>query len=100
MAFDKFDVARLLSMHIKQVHPEWQTASFNPSQVARRIYWAADDAGVSRREMIAKKAEALAIQASEPMGEQAEPGLDGRRDVPVAEPEVAEPEAEANGSEV
>lgn len=82
VAFDKFDVAKLLSNHIKRAHPDWQSASLKPSEIARRISWAADDAGVSRTAIIAKKAAHLAIQESTgngsngnggPVAEQPEP---------------------------
>ena len=92
VAFDKFDVARLLSNHIRKQHPDWASAALNPAQIGRRIHWAADDAGVSRNAMIARKAEYKALQEAAPVGEQSvdEQSLDGRRDNGSTDP--AQPE--------
>lgn len=81
VAFDKFDVARLLSQHIRDAHPEWQSASLNPAQIARRIHWAAADAGKDRRSIERRKAEYLAIDRSESIGEVEEPSMNERREV-------------------
>jgi hypothetical protein len=80
VAFDKADVARLLSNHIRSAHPDWSTAALTPAAIARRIHWAADDAGVARNAIIAAKAEYKSVEA-QPVDEPG-PDSDGENESP------------------
>jgi class 3 adenylate cyclase len=56
------------------------------SEIKAKINQATKRVGVDRMAILAKKREFLALQESEPVAEQAEPNLDGRRDEPEADP--------------